>query len=151
MIYIFVGKLDTHNSACSDSTPAPTAGRNGDKSGSGTTTTKKGKTSNESLTREMVENVAAMKKTADVGVTVTTDIRRQIDLFKDKVLNLEDEMDEFFDVDVNNLEPKQKREYERLKKRKNEVDQQIVDLERDMEGFASAPKRLNYMNNNEQE
>ena len=146
LIYIFVGRLDTHNSACSDSTPAPTAGRNGDKSGSGTTTTKKGKTSNESLTREMVENVAQMKKTADVGVK--TDIRHQIDSFKDKAMNLEDELDQFFDVDVDNLEPQQKRWYiKRLKRRHDEVNKQIGELERDMEDLALAPKRLNYMNN----
>ena len=140
LIYIFVGKLDSNNSACSDVTPAPTAG------GSGFTTTKKGKTSNESLTREMVENVAQMKKTADVGVK--TDIRHQIDSFKDKAMNLEDELDQFFDVDVDNLEPQQKRWYiKRLKRRHDEVNKQIGELERDMEDLALAPKRLNYMNN----
>ena len=110
LIYIFVGKLDANNSASSDVTPAPTAGGNSTKSGSDAATSKKGK-ANE-LTREMVDNVAAFKKTVDI--VASTDIRTQIDRLRDKAFALEGViLDEFdaIDMDMDSADDNAKKRY----------------------------------------
>ncbi len=138
LIYLFVGKLNINNSASSDTTPAPTAGCNGANSGSGSATTRNGKMENDSLTREMIDNVATFKKTVDV--VASTDIRRQIDVLKDKVFDLEDQIMQFDDIDLEAVKPKEKKRYERLKRRLDDVNQHIIALEGDMGGLTAAPK-----------
>jgi chromosome segregation ATPase len=69
-----------------------------------------------------------------------------IDALKTKRFDLEDQLDEFEDMDLSALSGREKKKYYRLKRRLEDVNEQIDELEEDMEGLKSAPKRLNYCN-----
>ena len=145
LIYIFVVKLDANNSASSDVTPAPTSGRNSSTTtGSAATGLTNGKKGNESLSKEMIDNVSRLNKT--VSVVASTAVMSSIDALKTKRFDLEDQLDEFDDMDLSALSGREKKKYDRLKRRLEDVNEQIDELEEDMEGLKSAPKRLNYCN-----
>ncbi len=86
----------------------------------------------------MVDNVAAFKKT--VNVVASTDIRRKIDALKDTVFDLEDQIKQFDDIDLEAVKPKEKKRYEQLYRRLDDVNQHIIALEGDMGGLTAAPK-----------
>jgi len=102
LIYIFVGKLNANSSASSDVTPAPTSGRNSSTTtGSAATGLTNGKKGNKSLSKEMINNVSRLNKT--VSVVASTAVRSSIDALKTKRFDLEDQLDEFEDMDLSKL------------------------------------------------
>ncbi|KAL3793247.1 hypothetical protein HJC23_000789 [Cyclotella cryptica] len=111
LIYIFVGMLNSNNSASSDVTPAPTSRRtSSNTTGSAATELTNGKKGNESLSKEMVDNVSRLNKT--VSVVASTAVRSSIDALKTKRFDLEDQLDEFEDMDLSELSGREKKKYD---------------------------------------